>query len=139
MTKRSFTSLVTWAFLHAQHWRVRGRFKDLGSCEIFLNSKFHIYIYICVISWEIHSQNFFFDETFFCLFTSKIIDTYFFSMWYLKISRYNFFNCGTRETFFFHLLTVKAVLKIKCNPCTWNARKSTSFQKSYNTHFVIFL
>ena len=39
-----------------------------------------IYLYfIWVISWEIYSQIFFFRRNiFFCLFTSKIIDTYFF-------------------------------------------------------------
>ena len=50
---------------------------------------------IWVISWEIYSQHFF------CLLTSKIIDTFFFSMWCLKISRYNFFKFGTRENFLF--------------------------------------
>ena len=98
-----------------------------------------LYIYIWVTSWEIYSQNFFFDETFFLPFHfENNRHVFFFSMWYLKISRYNFFKFGTREIFFFQQLTVKAVFNINSNPCTWNARKSTSFQNSYSTHFVVF-
>ena len=99
-----------------------------------------VYIYnIWVISWEIYSQNFFFYEIFF-------LPSYFENNWHVF-----FFQCDTLKfrdiiylslalgrIFFFQQLTVKAVLNIKCNPFTWNARQSTSFQKSYSTHFVVF-
>ena len=87
-------------------------------------------------------------------FTVKIFFStkHFFLPFYFENNRHIFFfQCDTwkfrdiiflilalGQNFFFQQLTVKAILNIKCNPCTWNARKSTSFQKSYSTHFVIF-
>ena len=87
---------------------------------------------------QLQSKFFFPRNTFFCLFTSKIIDTYFLFQYYTwKFRDIIFLNLALGKIFFFQQLTVKAVLNIKCNPCTWNARKSTSFQKSYSTHFVV--
>ena len=65
-----------------------------------LKKKKIIYIYSQKYIY-LQSKFFFRRNIFFCLLASKIIDTFFFSMWYLKISRYNFFKFGTEENFFF--------------------------------------
>ena len=96
--------------------------------------------YIWVISWEIYSKKFFFDETFFLPFYfENNRHVFFFQCDTWKFQDIIFLSLALGKNFFFQQLTVKAVLNIKCNPCTWNARKSTSFQKSYSTHFVVFL
>ena len=71
------------------------------------------YIYIWVISWKIYSQNFFFDEIFFLTSCFENNRQVFFSMWYLKISRYHFFKFGTRENFFFLTAHCKSSLEYK--------------------------
>ena len=96
-------------------------------------------INIWVISWKIYSQNFFSTKHFFLPFYfENNRHVFFFQCDTWKFRDIIFLSLALGKIFFFQQLTVKAVLTIKCNPCTWNVRKSTSFQKSYSTHFVVF-
>ena len=98
---------------------------------------FHeMYIYIWVISWEIYSKHFFFGETFFLPFHfENNRHVFFFQCDTWKFRDIFSLSLALGNIFFFQQLTVKAVLNIKCNSCTRNARKSTSFQKSYSSRF----
>ena len=76
------------------------------------------------------------DKAIYCLniFVFLFIYLHFFTyIWVISfIFRRNIFFCLLTLK-----ITLKAVLNIKYNPCSWNARQSTSFQKSYSTHFVV--
>ena len=80
--------------------------------------------YMWVISWQIYSQKFFFDETFFLPFYfENNRHVFFFSMWYLKISRYNFFN--------FPFQNFACILK-KLQQRFRNKKISSKFKKQFN-------